>query len=117
MSERVLDEKGRWRNKIVAFRMSQEESVLLDEFVSLSGMSKQEYLIDKVLQKDLIVKPSPYLFKCLSKQLQQFIVLLEKQELKEWNSDEKANMCYMLKVIASLKEDNLHAYDNDVLLY
>lgn len=109
MSEKVLDVKGRWRNKIVAFRMSQEESILLDELVSLSGMSKQEYLINRVLQKDLIVKPSPYLLKCLSKHLQQFIDLLEKQGLKEIDSDEKEIMSYMLNVIANLKEVNPNA--------
>ena len=44
--ERVLDQQGRWRNKVVAFRMSPEEDALLDAKVRLSGLTKQEYIID-----------------------------------------------------------------------
>lgn len=39
--ERVLDRQGRWRNKVVAFRMSPEEDALLDAKVRLSGLTKQ----------------------------------------------------------------------------
>lgn len=35
MSQKNKDEKKRWRNKTVAFRMSPEEAQLLDAFVNL----------------------------------------------------------------------------------
>lgn len=44
--ERVLDQQGRWRNKVVAFRMSPEEDEVLEAKVKLSGLTKQ------VLSKD-----------------------------------------------------------------
>ena len=31
MSAKCLDQQGRWRNKVVAFRMSPEEDELLEE--------------------------------------------------------------------------------------
>ena len=34
MSKKVFDTQGRWRNKIVAFRMSPEENAMLDNLVS-----------------------------------------------------------------------------------
>ena len=43
--ERVLDQQGRWRNKVVAFRMSAEEDEVLEAKVKLSGLTKQEYII------------------------------------------------------------------------
>ena len=43
--ERVLDQQGRWRNKVVAFRMSPEEDEVLEAKVKLSGLTKQEYII------------------------------------------------------------------------
>ena len=46
--ERVLDRQGRWRNKVVAFRMSPEEDALLDAKVRLSGLTKQEYIIRRL---------------------------------------------------------------------
>ena len=42
MSEKRLDAKNRWRNVVVAFRMSPEEDELLETAVRLSGLTKQE---------------------------------------------------------------------------
>ena len=50
MSAKNLDKHNRWRSKTVAFRMSPEEANTLDEFVRLSGLTKQDYLIDRALQ-------------------------------------------------------------------
>lgn len=36
--EKNLDSKGRWRNKIVAFRVSPEEAEQIDACVRLSGL-------------------------------------------------------------------------------
>lgn len=46
MSAKNRDEHNRWRNKTVAFRMSPEESNELDMRVKLSGLTKQDYLIN-----------------------------------------------------------------------
>ena len=46
MSERRCDTKNRWRNVVVAFRMSPQEAEDLNVKVALSGLSKQDYLID-----------------------------------------------------------------------
>lgn len=54
MSEKVKDDKNRWRNKIVAFRMSPEESEELDKRYRLLGYrTKQNYLIDAVLHNQV----------------------------------------------------------------
>ena len=42
--ERSLDYKGRWRNRTVAFRVSDEEAKLLNDLVALSGLTKQDYI-------------------------------------------------------------------------
>ena len=39
MSERNNDRNGRWRNKTIAFRMSEEEAAQLDMLVSISGLT------------------------------------------------------------------------------
>ena len=44
MSTKELDAKGRWRSKTVAFRMSPEEARLLDQRVSMSGLTKQAFI-------------------------------------------------------------------------
>lgn len=109
MSKKILDAKGRWRNKVVAFRMSPDEDKILERLVTLSGLSKQEYLINRALQKDIVVKPNPYVHKCISKQLNYFISLLEKQSFNEINADDKEVMIFMLKIISRLDGDCLDA--------
>ena len=53
MSAKCLDQQGRWRNKVVAFRMSPEEAQELNVKVSLSGLSKQDYIIQCLLKHEI----------------------------------------------------------------
>lgn len=58
MSEKNLDPQGRMRSKTVAFRMSPEEADLLQRYADMSGMTKQDYLISRVLQREVTVIPN-----------------------------------------------------------
>ncbi|MCR5339020.1 MAG: hypothetical protein K6E75_10715 [Lachnospiraceae bacterium] len=60
MSAKNKDDKNRWRNKIVAFRMSPEEAKELEDRVKLTGArTKQDYLIESVLHQQIIAKGNP----------------------------------------------------------
>lgn len=69
MSAKNVDGKGRLRSKIVSFRMSPEEANLLDGFVLISGINKQDYLINRALQRDVIINYSPHLEVGIKKEL------------------------------------------------
>jgi uncharacterized protein (DUF1778 family) len=58
MSNKNLDAQGRHRCKTVAFRMSPGEAELLDRLASISGMTKQDYIIDRVLSRKVTVIPN-----------------------------------------------------------
>ena len=49
MSKKNLDQNGRLRNVVVGFRMSEEEVDLLNRRVLISGLTKQEFIINSVL--------------------------------------------------------------------
>ena len=66
MSAKCLDQQGRWRNKVVAFRMSPEEDELLETAVRLSGLTKQEYIIRRLQEKEVVVTGNPRVYKALS---------------------------------------------------
>ena len=51
MSMKNLDRHNRWRNKTVAFRVSLEEDEQLEIFVKLSGLTKQDYITRRLLEK------------------------------------------------------------------
>lgn len=78
MSAKNRDEHNRWRNKTVAFRMSPEEAKLLDEFVKLSGLNKQDYLISRALQREIVVQGNPRVYKALRNELTNLTNQLQK---------------------------------------
>ena len=69
MSAKNLDNHNRWRNKTVAFRVSQEESEQIDAAVRLSGLTKQDYIIKRLLCRDIVVQGNPRVYKALRDQL------------------------------------------------
>ena len=77
MSEKVRDGQGRWRSKTIAFRMSPEENQLLDDMVRLSGLTKQEYIIRRVLARNIHVIPNPRVHKALRDKMGQLCEQLQ----------------------------------------
>lgn len=87
MSAKSLDCKGRFRGKIVSFRCSEEENAALDMAVQLSGLTKQEYIISKVTNRDIVVQPNPRVYKALKDRLALVLTELKKSEEAATNSD------------------------------
>ena len=54
MSHKNRDERNRWRNKTVAFRVSPEEDKQLETYVKLSGLTKQDYITRRLLGREEI---------------------------------------------------------------
>lgn len=104
--ERVLDYKGRWRNKTVAFRVSEEEAKLLDDLVALSGLTKQEYIMRRLLNREVVVQGNTRVYKALKNQMERIYEELKRLEKCSGENDE---MLYTLQVIAitlnGMKED------------
>ena len=73
MSHKNLDAQGRFRSKTIAFRMSPEESDLLNSLVRVSGYNKQDYLINRVLQRDITVRASSRTYKALKDTLAEIL--------------------------------------------
>ena len=65
MSETNLDQHGRRRNVTVAFRVSPEEAKLIDAQVAMSGLTKQDYITSRLLNREVKVVPSSRLQKAL----------------------------------------------------
>lgn len=80
MSAKCLDHQGRWRSKTIAFRMSPEEDAQLDTFVKLSGLTKQDYIIHRLLHREVVVQGNPRVYKALKNQLQDVLAELQRIE-------------------------------------
>ena len=69
MSEKSRDEHDRWRSITIGFRMSPEEAELLNREVALSGLTKQDYIIRRLLNREIVVQGNPRVYKQLRDQL------------------------------------------------
>lgn len=69
MSAKNLDRQGRWRSKVVAFRVSPEEDELLEAKVALSGLTKQDYITRRLLDQEVVVIGNPRVYKALRDQM------------------------------------------------
>ena len=81
MSAKNLDKQGRWRNVNVSFRVSPEEDQLLETFVKLSGMTKQDYITSRLLEKEVVVNGNPRVYKALRDKFEE--VLAELKRIKK----------------------------------
>ena len=95
--ERTLDYKGRWRNHTVAFRVSDEESKLLNDLVALSGLTKQDYITRRLLCRDVVVQGNPRVYKALKTQM---VAIYEELKWLEALSPDNEELLYTLQVMA-----------------
>ena len=95
--EKKLDHNGRWRNRIVAFRVSDEEAKPLNDLVALSGLTKQDYIMRRLLCRDVVVQGNPRVYKALKNQMAAIYEELKRLESIDSDNDE---LLYTLQVIA-----------------
>ena len=69
MSAKNLDKHNRWRNKTVAFRVSPEEDAQIETAVKLTGLTKQDYIIRRLLCREVVVQGNPRVYKALRHEL------------------------------------------------
>ena len=111
MSAKNLDKHKRWRNKTVAFRVSPEEDKQLETFVKLSGLTKQDYITRRLLEKDVVVQGNPRVYKALRNQLAAVLDELRRIEAGQSVSDELLNTIQMIATIMNgMQEES--AYGN-----
>ena len=76
--DKSLDNKGRWRNVIISFRMSPQERDDLNVRVKLSGLTKQDYIIKRLSERDIVVQPNTRVYKALRNQMTKILEELQR---------------------------------------
>ncbi len=105
--EKNLDKKGRWRNKTIAFRMSEPEARLLDNLVSLSGLTKQDYIINRLLCKDIVVVGNTRVYKALKNHMEQIYVELKRlSTMQEMDDIAMTTIQFISQILEEMKEEN-----------
>ena len=102
MSVKVLDRQGRWRNKIVAFRVSPEEDEQLEIAVRLSGLTKQDYIVRRLQEKEIVVVGNPRVYKALKNELEK---VLEQLERIEAGAGVSRDLLDTIELITNMKDE------------
>ena len=106
MSLKSLDNKGRWRNKTVAFRVSPEEDERIETAVRLSGLTKQDYIIRRLQDKEIVVVGNPRVYKALRNELAAVLVELQRIVSGERVDDDLLDTIQLITItLDGLKED------------
>ncbi len=86
--------------------MTNEESDLLDKFVKISGHTKQDYIINRLLVRDIVVKGNSRTIKALKDQLS---AVLEELKRIEKYSDENEELLILISQI----NDTINSLNKD----
>ena len=106
MSAKNLDKHNRWRNKTVAFRVSPEEDAQIETAVKLTGLTKQDYIIRRLLCRDVVVQGNPRVYKALRDQLAAVLGELRRIEAGGGVGDELlATIDLISMTLGGMKED------------
>ena len=99
MSAKNCDVLGRFRSVTVGFRVSPEEGKQLDRLVQLSGLTKQDYITDRLLERAIVVNGNPKVYKALKGQLTD---VLDELRRIEAGGSVSAELIDLIRVIAEI---------------
>ena len=111
MSKKNYDNHNRWRNKTVAFRVSAEEDLQLETLVKLTGLTKQDYISRRLLERDVVVQGNPRVYKALRDQLATVLDELRRVEAGQGVNDELLDTIQMIAAIMNGMQEEA-AYGN-----
>ena len=106
MSAKVVDAHNRWRSKTISFRMSSEEAAQLDKLVALSGLTKQDYIIECLLKRSITVVGNPRVFKALKSQLAQIHQDLSQTDASNVTDELLETIHFVAEVLEKLNKES-----------
>ena len=112
MSQKIKDDKNRWRNKSVGFRVSPEEWDVFNDKVRLCGYGKkQDYIMECLTNHQITAKGNPLMLTQFRADLKRMLSELEridgKTELDEAIEKELfAPITTMLQILEAFKENS-----------
>lgn len=101
MSAKNLDRHNRWRNKTVAFRVSPEEDEQIETAVRLSGLTKQDYITRRLLEREVVVQGNPRVYKALRNE---FAAVLAELQRIEAGGGVDGELLDTIKLIAAIMD-------------
>ena len=104
--EKALDRQGRWRSKTVAFRVSPEENNQIEIKVRLSGLTKQDYIVSRLTDREIRVVGNPRVYKALKNQMADIYAELQRLTSAQEVTPDMLETLQMIAItLNGMKED------------
>ena len=110
MSAKNNDRKQRFRSITIGFRVSPEEAYRVDMEVNTSGLTKQDFILKRLLNEDIIVRPNIRIRYYLEKYLIDLTAELKRLSSIPQTSDVLENLIYLVKLISKLTPEEQENY-------
>jgi hypothetical protein len=101
--KKIKNEKNRKRNRILNFRVSQEEYDLINKQVEISGLSKQEYFIQLLGEHQIKIIADYRVLDAISKEIFQLAKVVKK--FGKLNEEEQDVLLYILEIYEEIKQE------------
>ena len=69
MRAKAPDGAGRVRPVTIGFRVTREQNAEIDELVAITGMTKQDYIVSRLTERSVIVKPNARVQQALARRM------------------------------------------------
>ena len=97
------DEQKRKRNCIVNFRATPEEASLIDKYVELSGLTKQDYFIGLLTNHEIKINADYRVLDAISKEFFRLAAVIKK--FGKLDDHEEEVLLYILEIYEELKKE------------
>ena len=103
MSAKNCDNNNRFRDRTIGFRVSSEEEQQINTVVELSGMTKQDYIVSKLLDRTIYVQGNCKVHRAVYDKLTEVLSELRRIESSNEMGDELiANIELIASIVDSL---------------
>jgi len=96
-------EKNRKRNRILNFRVSQEEYDLINKQVEISGLSKQDYFIQLLGERKINITADYRVADAIAKEVFQLARVIKK--FGKLDEEEQDILLYVLEIYEEIKQE------------
>lgn len=96
-------DKNRKRNRILNFRVSEEEYDLINKKIAISGLKKQDYFLQMLLNHEVNLVSDYRLSDNIAKEIFQLAKVIKK--FGKLNDDEADILIYILEIYEKIKKE------------
>lgn len=102
-SNNKKNEENRKRNRILNFRVSEEEYDLINKQVEISGLSKQDYFIQLLSEHKINITADYRVLDAIAKEVFQLARVIKK--FGKLNEEEQDILLYVLEIYEEIKQE------------